>query len=493
MTPIRLLPPAIALCALLALTSCGGGGGGSVAGGIGGTGSALGSVSAKGSVTVNGVKFETNDARVFVDGVEQPRGDLSQIQLGMTVLVRGRYDSASAGVATEVNYLSNQRGPIASINPVNNSFEAMGRTILVDPDPNVGTRFATPLTGLADLQVNDLVEVSGSPNASGSLVASFIERKGTFVNGTTDIQIKGDVTSLDVNATTFKIGPLVVDYDATGGTVFKNMTPGDLAAGPSVEVKGKTFDQQGRFIAASIERISRAFVLNANDRLEIQGLVRDCAAPCTAFSIEGQRVATNAQTQFKNGSLDDVLNDRKLEVEGKVDATGVLVATQVAFVKGSADVEAGADAPADVANQTFSILGISVKVNSVTEFESGLDLSSINTTALRVRGYRIGDKAILAKRIERRSSGSGDVRLKGPLQSTAPGTSSFTILGVPIAVDNSTRFTNESSGAVTPITFAAFFGTTPSGAIVKVKGREQPDNQIDASGANGEVDIESLP
>lgn len=473
----------------LFIAGCGGGGGNQTAGGIGGTGSSLGPVSGFGSIIVNGTEFATDNATVSIEGEAQAgKGNLSKIQIGQIVLVRGVYSSATAGTANEVIYFDNLEGPITAKNPVNNSFTAMGQTVLIDGDPSIGTKFVNA-TGLSDLKVNDIVEVSGSPDGQGDIVASFIERKGTFTNGSTEVEIKGNISALDLAATTFKIGPLTIDYDTNGGTVFKNLLPGDLTQPIYVEVKGATFNVAGAFVSVSIERIDRPINPGAQHVLEITGVAAECAERCSEFTVEGQRVVTNAQTTFRNGNATDLVDNRKIEITGNIDSVGKLVASRVAFVKGSAQIEALADGPPDLATQVFNVLGISVKVSSVTQFKDALDLAGIAAgSPLKILGYRIGDAQIIATQIGRSSSAGNKVRLQGPLQTVDKANSAFTILGVRVGTDSAAKFTDLQDQI---ISFATFFDTTPSGAIVGVKGIENPDNQIDATAAHGgEIEIQ---
>ena len=467
------------------LSACGGGGGGQSAGGIGGTGSSLGPVSGFGSIIVNGTTFETDNASVLIEGETQSgKGDLSKIKIGQIVLVRGTYSSATAGTANEVIYFDNLEGPITEKNLVNNSFTAMGQTVLIDGDPVIGTKFVNA-TSLGDLNINDIVEVSGSPDGRGNIVASFIEKKGTFTNGSAEFSIKGVVSTLDINATTFKLGPLMIDYD-TGSTVFKNLTLGDLTQPLYIEVKGTTFDATGALIATSIERIDRPINPGTRRALDITGVSADCDTPCNSFTIEGQRVVTTAQTSFGQGNATDLVDNRKIEVGGTIDALGILVADSVVFVKGSAQIEALADGPADVAAQTFSILGITVKVSSITQFKDAIELGDITAgSAIKILGYRIGDALIIATQIGRANGGT---RLQGPLQTVNKGSSLFTILSVPITGNAETIFRDVNDNA---ISFAAFFDATPTGTIVGAKGIESPDNRIDATGSqSGEVEIQ---
>ena len=82
-------------CVLLAIASCGGGGGSVASGGTGGTGISAGTVTGFGSVFVNGVEFSTTTSSVELDGASGPdeatdphRG----LMVGMVVEVEGTFD-----------------------------------------------------------------------------------------------------------------------------------------------------------------------------------------------------------------------------------------------------------------------------------------------------------------------------------------------------------------------------------------------------------------
>lgn len=123
-------PVATASALALILAACGGGGGGggdSVAvsspptsggggGGIGGSGQSTtssGTIDGFGSIFVNGVRFDTDDAEVIIDG--EVRGE-EVLRLGMVVLVSGEVDDDGVnGTAERVLYDNELTGPIARI------------------------------------------------------------------------------------------------------------------------------------------------------------------------------------------------------------------------------------------------------------------------------------------------------------------------------------------------------------------------------------------
>ena len=110
----------IALCSVLLLISCGGSGGPSAGGGIGGTGIiSSGTVSAHGSIYVNGLEFDTSDAVIIVNGEEVGTGDQiarDYLDIGKVVLVEGTGDmDDDTVVANRVTHTDNVAGPVESI------------------------------------------------------------------------------------------------------------------------------------------------------------------------------------------------------------------------------------------------------------------------------------------------------------------------------------------------------------------------------------------
>ena len=107
----------------LAVISCGGG---STAGGIGGTGVGQGPVTGFGSIYVSGIKYETDSAGYTE---EDTSANLNNLEVGMFVTVV--HDGN--GNATAVVYDDNAEGPITSgPDLTTNTFEVLGLTVQVD-------------------------------------------------------------------------------------------------------------------------------------------------------------------------------------------------------------------------------------------------------------------------------------------------------------------------------------------------------------------------
>ncbi|MBI3609561.1 MAG: hypothetical protein HY204_02530 [Nitrospirae bacterium] len=296
--------------------SCAGGGGGSTTagGGVGGTGVSVGKITAFGSVFVNRVEFNTTGATITVNG--DPTATQTDLGIGMVVTVKGTINgNGTTGTASSIDYNNNLEGPIDSINLLASFLVVLGQTVAVDSS----TVFENATFG--SLAKGDIVEISGFVGSDGTIVATRIERTPPG----THVELTGTISNTPVS-NTFQIGSQVVDYS---GAVLENVPPSGLALGMLVEVKG-TLDASGVLIATQIGVVNNALGAAEGDLLEIEGLVNQFTN-ASDFEVNGQRVQTNSQTLFENGAPANIQANVLLEVEGTLDANGILIAREISF------------------------------------------------------------------------------------------------------------------------------------------------------------------
>ena len=479
------------LCLLtssLLIASCGGGGGGGTTvggGGIGGTGSvaSVGVATAVASVTVNGVTYSCIGATVVVDDSSTPPSGSDdscvksqgngQLRPGMVVVVKGNKDASGNFVATTVTAQSNVTGPATSIDTILQSFTVLSQFIDVDDNTRIELNGAKStgvagLTALAALPANTVVQVSGLPNNQGRILATFVETKTRAIS---EFEVKGVVSN--ATSTGFNIGALNV--------VLNNQAA--QANGQCVEAKGSF--SGGTLTLSSIKNDNdcSGSVSGSFSQAQVEGIVSGVTTPPpTDFLVAGQSVKIDANTVFSGGTALDLINGVKVEAEGSI-TNGVLLAKKLTIKSNGVRIEGRPDAAAT--GNSFTILGITVKVVAATEFGSGISLGSIGPGAsVRIEGSKSGAKQVTASKITNGSGGGGGTRteLRGPLDTDAVDPN-MTILGVPITVTSSATFKHQTG---TSISRSAFFAAAKANNVVKARGSESPDNNISAT----EVEIE---
>ncbi|MDW7712522.1 MAG: DUF5666 domain-containing protein [Deferrisomatales bacterium] len=379
-----------------------------------------GPVAGFGSVFVNGVELETPDAvLVTVDG--RP-ADLGSLDVGMRVRVEASQGVDSpTGRAERIDAFHEIRGPVTA--PVEGTLpggtiEVLGQTVRL----NDTTVFANLDGGPGTLQPGSFVEVSGLRDVDGSFRATRVclaaENFADLPDAERELHLTGVVT--DVTGNTFRLGGLTVEYteEALGPGV---AAAGGLSQGLAVEVRSAgPLTASGSLSASRVETEARG--LEPGTAARLWGVVTAFTSP-TDFEVQGHAGAGGADTRYLRGA--DVPANwavgRLVEVEGHVDAEGVLVAREVSFelarsVKLQGEVEAGTEGG-------VTVLGVTVIVNRSTLLRDKRAGIPAFGPALLSPGDRVDVRAFLdgnvpvAARLEREEPREdGRVVLQGPVE-----------------------------------------------------------------------------
>ncbi|MGZ8274196.1 MAG: DUF5666 domain-containing protein, partial [Burkholderiaceae bacterium] len=348
----------LAACLVL-IAACGGGTDGTGSPVLPAAGITTSGVMTKGSVIVNGVRFDDSAAIVTDD-----RGRMaSGLANGMVVKLRGRRIDSGSGIAERIDVENELRAAIASINPGSSpqSFVAAGITVLVES----GTVFVN-VPGFAALSVGARVEVHGLRDAGGNLRASRIEVVGT---GLAD-ELRGAASSINTAADTFAInGSITVNY---AGAAFgpAGSSEGSLRNGTVVEIRGTLAGNVFTATQVDFEDLKDdGFRATTDEEQEVEGFVSGFTAHPGSFLVNGRTVATTSNTRFEDGSSGDLVNNVKVEVEGIVNAQGVLVASKVEFHNIRVQLRGRATA-VDAGAGTIVVLGQTVQSTRLTRIET---------------------------------------------------------------------------------------------------------------------------
>ncbi len=458
---------------LFLMSACGGGGGGSETttpppittppptGGITRTGVAFatGPVTGFGSVIVNGIRYDTSGALFTKDGVSTTQDDLA---VGHHVVVTGTIDDDNTNaMATSVDFDDNVEGPVSSFDPVTGIMVVLGQTVILGPDTSIDDSCPDDLLSVA------AVEVSGSVNADGAIVATRIECKSVLG----EMEVTGTVSNLGA-AMTFQINALVVDYSAAAMDNF----PSPISDGDPVEAKGTSFGPNGELIATRVEFKGALFDGAEGDHAEIEGFITSFTNE-TQFEVNSIPVTTSTSTTFEGGAATDLGMNLKVEVEGEFDGSGTLVATKVEIkqakvvrVTGLVDSAAG---------DSLVILGITITTDSIlTRFEdkgaANIDpLSAGDLNAgdyVEVRGQEFpADSGELAATLLERDDPRARTELRGFVQAGGVSRPSLTVLGVTINTDGNTVYRDVSH----QVMFADdFWAQVAVGSLVDTNGAE---------------------
>ena len=477
------------LISALSLSGCGGGSISVAEGGIGGTGISTGTVTGIGSITVNGVKFNTDNAAIYVEGVrvddqciaggnETCLRDVLGFNEGQVVRVVGTFNAdGRTGTAGAVYYNDSLEGPveagsITQIDATTLQLVVMGQTVIINSQTYLFDTTPAPIT-LNDISDGDLIEVSGLIDDMGNIYAGYLLNKGTYNVGDS-VEIKGVIDTGSLNPNNFRINGLLVDFSSV-------IPAPSLLERMQVEVKG-TYNGT-RIDAIRVEQ-DDDIAGRDDDDVEYEGIVAAAPVPFAAgdsFVMGVQTVQTNPNTVYKGGLVEDIAAGVRLEVEGYLQG-GILLANEVRF-RDSIEIDAPVASHTPTAETiTISLnLGpdtVDVLVNDLSKLSGdaeGLTLAELdallsNNDYVEMRGRLLNAGLVFAEEIKViEGSSDTDVKLQGPVEDPVADPL-VTILGITIDVDVDPVSEYEGSSD-NPIDRAIFFNTVIAGNIVSAEGK----------------------
>ena len=426
------------------------------------TAGARGAISSVSPLTVNGVRFDTTQAEVRVEGEKRTEAELHK---GQVVHIRGEIHGRDGRAAT-VSFDDDLRGKVDDRG--GNHMHVGGHEVEIENE----TEFEDESLREDSIQPGERIRVSGHRTASGAIRATRIEKE---VGSQEDFEVKGYVSSLAAAAVppafALRMTPAGADlYQvtlATGATL-----PAGIQDGSFVEVRSASKPLAGALTATAVE-LEDARNGAENDEAEVEGIVT--SGDSMAFVIGSQQISTTTTTVWENGLPEDLLPGAKVEAEGKLDVQGVLLARKVSF-RSNVRLQGAPSSPVETSPGvgTFQVLGVTVRVDGLTEWKSsgkgsGLSLASLGTTPLQVRGYRARNGTdVIATRVESRSDDR--IILQGPVSSKDTAAGTLAILGLTVHSNGGTGFRGVDDGSITASAF--FDAVTVDATVVKARGKD---------------------
>lgn len=476
---------------LAALSACGGGGGSGVdSGGIGGTGVVSTGVMTKGSVILNGVRFDDTNAEVSIDdNASKTKDDLKD---GMVVQVRGRVGAdnvATGGVAELIEAQIEVRGIVTAINASSNpqQFTVLGQTVLVDDltiYSNLPAEFASIVADLAGV-TGTLVEVHGQRDTSGNIRATRVEANATQMGDNLVDEIRGVVSGRSSNTDPiFFVGSQLVNTTGANtlpsGATFAN----DDIIEVHCTLRPNCINGSSEFVASLVEvenAEDSAFLPMLNGRFEAEGLISGFDSPSdTDFFVAGIPVTRTGSTRYEGGIKDDLANDIKIEAEGTWSGSA-LIANKIEFKRSVVRLQGEPSAPSgnSFTLQIATVGSVTVVADDFTDLKDGT-LPIGTESCVQVRGQRkaVAGQVVTAGEIALSCSSSDRPLIQAPVEAETPEVN-VTLLGFAIDVSNPTGTPPWAGIDEQALTRTQFFdaispptvnpaGVTVPGTLVKV-------------------------
>lgn len=434
---------------MLSLASCGGD---EDTAGIDASGSPLasqGTIDGFGSVIVNGIRFDSSKALILINGQTASEENL---RAGYQVTVTGTLNNENEGIADKIEYYPELVGEIAKIDLEKNQLIVLERTVQI----NNRTLFGNSImpNDIRGLKLGDKLQISGHLNGQ-HLLATRIDSSEEL------IQLSGEISKLNQSNNEFNLTNNQVKY---AGANLINIRDNRLENNMRVTVRGIR-DATGVLHAREIFKLWNDFSGDIKN-LEIEGLVVHFHS-MTDFSVNGFRCSTSAQTIYEFGSATDLKLNASVEVYGKLDSAGILIADKIQFDSQDVNHVEGLvtaiqiDSNNYIATGSIQIGDISIKTTNSTRYEDNSNIYNhrFNLTSISVGDYlqitgcnRNGE--FVASKIERRTTqGNMEFNFEGKINST--GMNTINLLGHNIVLNSSTEILSRHGKSLSTSEFFA--------------------------------------
>ncbi len=415
-------------------------------GGIGGTGISYGPISGFGSIYVNGARYDLDVAEVIIEG--QPATEAA-LQPGMMVRVYGDLDdSGEEGVAHRVEFNYDLRYvEVLTVNQGQGSFVAGGQLVTTDE--------LTVFDGssFSDLQVGEWVSVSGQRVAGDEFAARYVivqiapelEEKASSTVGSggdigspnveadpvavpTKTVVEGEVSDLNTQAKTFRMGSLLVSF-ATLDSHEPSISNGDW-----LSVRGTLY--KGLLTASRLDSTAFDVMADAGSLLNVSGYIQSLGQE--SLRVQGVGVQLTSATGYVNCQRADLNLGHRVLVVGRVARNGMVVAEKLHCVR-RAEVKVYARV-SGIDGDQLTLNGVAAKVNRSTLM---LDHSDAKARPFGVAQLQIGDALIVSgyetehgmviSRLQRENDVSARV-IKASARDVFQKMGSFNLLNIPITL-----------------------------------------------------------
>ncbi|MDH5766843.1 MAG: DUF5666 domain-containing protein, partial [Gammaproteobacteria bacterium] len=292
-----------------------------------------GPITAFGSVYVNGNRYNTDHATVYI---EDSPGSESELRVGMMVNVETSGDNS----ATTIHFDDDLEGFVTSTAiTIDNTgtLVVMGQNVTITSH----TVFESKVTGITSasaISAGNIVEVSGYSSGEGQITATRLEVKADnlatyLLTHPEGVELKGIVKNYNSAGQSFLIGSQPIEYSSA---VLDDMPQGNWD-GLYVEVKSTQTPDTGTLIASKVELEDDGDKGHADDEdeIEVHGAISDISD--SNITVNGHNFLINASIEIEHGSRQDLVIDAIVEVEGYMNSNGQLVAHEIEFVDNEND------------------------------------------------------------------------------------------------------------------------------------------------------------
>ena len=299
----------------------------------------------------------------------------------------------SQGTFTEINLISDIKGPVTSTNPL----KILDQAVFV-----TGDTVLENVLNANSLNVNNLLSVSGAINAlDNDMQLSRLELHDSL----SQWKLRGFVHN--ITATNFTIGALTINKNAVTPTNCSNGFVDNVFV--SIEATPDATYSAGNplttLTAINCETPDVDEDSNNSVPTVVEGMISDII-DLSSFKINGLTIFFDINTSFDNGEVEHLDIGTKVEVQGLLDTnTRFITADTIRFINHRVKIITPI-MPADIIlNQSINMLGQTILFTPETRDDDAIMSAGLLTQSqVEMRGFVDSQGQIFAQRIKYRGT-----------------------------------------------------------------------------------------
>jgi len=273
---------------------------------------AYGPITQFGSIYVNGIKYEIDDAELeFVNGA-----GVSELGIGMMVQVNADWQQQVNGVfnAQRVTFDHQIEGPIKAVvrHGENTFLDILGSMVVISSDTIIDNSISSAF------KVGSVVTVSGITNEKGQLLATYIGQRSERYSEGQQIELEGFIDGVNELDQVIQINNMNIDVS---WSTWKKGSLQTLVVGTSVEVVGYFDEASNRIIANQVSIKNNNLAVSKGNKLHLDTIISHYQS-INQFRLNGY-ITNASKAEFLRGMPSNLADGVRVRATGWINVDGV--------------------------------------------------------------------------------------------------------------------------------------------------------------------------
>lgn len=436
-------------------------------------------------IAIDGVISSIVDENTFVvadqsiswnDNTEFQAGDAEDLAVGLRIKAFGPVVDdilVARAIRLDKEGIIKLEGEIQAIDSEASSITVLNTTFTLDNHSHFTDKSDAKVRRLTlgDLSIGDGVDIKAFATDTGLIIRSLVR---THLSGTEEagiVELTGIVSQIaqpdfqmqNLLITTNEITEFeLADDEVTADEFFGQLNSGDV-----VSVEGiRQSDDTILALEVEIETSDDDEQETGSSQVKLKGIISSFEST-EQFIVNGRTIFTNEFTRFEDGQDSDLQTGVLIEIKGREQDNGDILATKIEFERADdiEEVELKGTIDEFTSAEAFSVQGHSVTTTSETIYDKGSASSLTLGITVEVEGVLNEESVLVASKIEFEDD-ENELRIEGLITQFVSSTD-FQVNDIQVTTTEDTEYKNGNSRRLGQGEYVIVEGTLNSTGVLE--------------------------